>query len=267
MGDDQGMRLGLTGWPLERSLSPVIHSTFLQWAGIPGEYTLCPLRPEELRDGLLRLGDEGFTGINVTYPHKHRAAELCDVLEGDAALLGMVNTIAWEAGVMTGWNTDTIGFDRMLCGVDTGDEVLLVGSGGAARAVDLVFHRMNVPCTVFCSNPENWSGISPATHLDHLRGRASGLGSGTVVNATTLGWDDRDGFPLDIDDMIGLTFVDLNYNPSWDWRNGLAGISTGIFTGETMLVFQAAGSFRIWTGLTVPVTEALLAVRPVLIEN
>ncbi len=267
MAERNQVSLGLTGWPLERSLSPVIHSTFLKWADIPGEYRLNPFRPEELASGMRLLREEGYTGLNVTYPHKAAAAQLCDKLILDAEELGMVNTISWQDGLMIGRNTDTIGFDRMLCGVRLGNQVLLVGSGGAARAVDLVLSRMGVRCTVFCRRPAEWTGLSPSRGLDDLGSSARELDSGTVVNATTLGWRDDDSFPLEMAHMRDLSFIDLNYNPSWEWRNRLDGTASSIYTGETMLVFQAAESFTVWTGLTPPVVEAFLAVRPALEDN
>lgn len=77
--------------------------------------------------------------------------------------------------------------------------------------------------------------------------------TGTLVNATPLGWNSDDPFPGTPPE--GWSFVDLNYNPRWTWRNGLTRRGVRVRTGEEMLVEQGALSFRFWTGIAV--TEAV----------
>jgi shikimate 5-dehydrogenase len=158
-----------------------------------------------------------------------------------------------------GGNTDAEGFRRMISALRLPGPFLIAGGGGAALAAALTLGNMGLEHRVFCRDPGGWRGAARAEGMDLLDGAATGLRDGTVVNATTLGWLDGDPFPVASGSMGGLAFLDLNYNPRWRWRNGLAGTALSIHTGETMLVFQAAESFRRWTGFTPPVGAALAA--------
>jgi shikimate 5-dehydrogenase len=81
--------------------------------------------------------------------------------------------------------------------------------------------------------------------LQSLLNRRDG---GVVVNATTLGWKNSDTVPIDSFPESGWTFFDLNYCPEWPWRDSLVAGGVRVITGEKMLLYQAASSFRLWTG-------------------
>ena len=78
------LRLGLIGWPLGHSVSPLIHREFMRRAGLSGEYIEYPVKPDSLSDRLFGLSQEGIRGLNVTFPHKEAAAVLCQNLAGEA---------------------------------------------------------------------------------------------------------------------------------------------------------------------------------------
>lgn len=224
------LNAGLLGWPVGHSKSPLIHRLFMEEAGIAGCYSLYPVRPEALPGKVRELMDGGFSGLNLTVPHKEAALDLCSEVSGEAARTGAVNTILFRAGSCIGFNTDVQGF-RILS-EDLPAPFFVLGRGGAAKAV------------LAALGPENCvllprGGVIPGTETRK---------TGTVVNATPLGWEDGDGFPLEI--PPGWCFADLNYNPSWNWRNGLAGRGVRVVTGERMLVEQAACAFFVWTGYT-----------------
>jgi shikimate dehydrogenase len=254
------LRIGLVGWPLRTSLSPVVHRAFMTETGMAGEYGLYPVEPADLGGGIRMLAAAGLHGLNVTFPHKRAAAALCSRLDGDAESTGVVNTLSFMPDGILGGNTDAEGFRRMAPVLRLHGPFLIAGGGGAALAAALALGDMGLEHRVFCRDPGGWRGAARAERLDLLDGAAAGLRGGTVVNATTLGWMDGDPFPAAPGSMGGLAFLDLNYNPRWRWRNELAGTAASIHTGETMLVFQAAESFRRWTGFTPPVGTALDAV-------
>ncbi|MCD6588352.1 MAG: hypothetical protein J7K88_07360, partial [Candidatus Fermentibacteraceae bacterium] len=220
-------RGGLVGWPVSHSLSPEIHSMFLEYFGIKGSYSLFPVKPENLKPFLEDSGNGRFAGLNVTLPHKSAAAMLCNSLSPEAQRTAAVNTLVFGDGGVRGYNTDIAGFKTFSA--DLPSPFFVVGSGGAAAAVSdaleatdyFVLKRGDVIL------PENRPAVA------------------TVVNATPLGWNDDDLFPFEIPD--GWFFADLNYNPRWNWRNSLL---SPVRTGEKMLVEQAAESFRLWTGFT-----------------
>ncbi|MCK4504624.1 MAG: hypothetical protein KAW14_03335 [Candidatus Aegiribacteria sp.] len=254
-------KLGLTGWPLEQSLSPLIHSEFLKCCKLHGEYELYPLMPELFVNDVSILLETGITGLNVTYPHKAAAYRICDKIKGDAAVIGAINTIHRIEGVNYGYNTDTCGFRHLLSLLSPPEPFFIVGAGGVALAVDSVLSSDGAESVVFSRNQEAWRGNSPARKLDEIESAILSTEDCTVINATTLGWMDDDSFPVDAESLKDRFFIDLNYNRSWKWRNLLHTQSSRVFTGESMLVYQAAESFRIWTGIMPETEDVLLMIQ------
>ena len=253
----KSFRFGLTGWPLLHSLSPMIHDEFFRSTGLCGEYIAYPVQPEKLSETVSELFGSGVTGLNVTYPHKGAAAGLCDELESHARDLQVINTLKTVDGRITGYNTDIYGFSRFMDECSLPEPYIVIGSGSAALAVDYVLHDRQLQYGLYCRNVRKWSGFISAGELDELNDALKTADTGTVVNATTLGWGDDDVFPLEKSLLRNMVFADLNYNSSWLWRNDLLHRGVNIFTGEAMLVHQAARSFEIWTGI-MPSTAAVL---------
>ena len=240
-------RAGLVGWPVAHSFSPVIHSLFLEQFGIDGTYNLFPVEAEKFAALVSELGSRKFTGLNVTIPHKIASVKICDTLSPEAEAAGAVNTLVFEQGSLKGYNTDIAGFRTMIRNLPK--PFFVLGRGGAAGAVAAALNGRDV---VFLSRGEGIPGKNRPSEA-------------TVLNATPLGWNDDDVFPFDIPE--GWSFVDLNYNPGWNWRNNLV---VPVVTGEKMLVEQAAESFRLWTGFTPGEklkTKALERIRDKLHEN
>lgn len=254
---EQCYRFGLVGWPLKFTLSPLIHKEFFRSTGLSGEYDAYPVLPDGFTETVSELLGSGITGLNVTSPHKLAAAGMCSELEGHAGELKVINTLRMINGDITGYNTDVYGFSRFIDECNLPEPFFLTGSGSAARAADHVLHERCLKYELYCRNPGKWSGFTPARKLNELNDSVRQTGAGTVVNATTLGWQDDDIFPLDRSLPEGMVFADLNYNISWHWRDGLSRHGVNIFTGEAMLVHQAARSFAIWTGI-MPGTAAVL---------
>lgn len=257
--DEGPLRLGIIGWPLERTLSPTIHRCFMEQTGLEGDYGTYPVRPGRLPESLEELGELGLTGLNVTYPHKIEVPGLCGRLSDDARRAGAANTLHRKQGEWWGYNTDVEGFARAFGESEASGPVLVMGCGGAARAVTLAARGLGLRCRVFCRRPEAWDGECPSLPLDELP-ESLDEQAGTLVNATPLGWADDDVPPLSADRMRNWFFFDLNYNPNWLWRNELqeSGLTRGMRTGLAMLVYQAAESYRLWTARR-PDTEAVMS--------
>ncbi|MEN8208353.1 MAG: hypothetical protein ABFR50_03790 [Candidatus Fermentibacteria bacterium] len=252
-----GFKFGLIGWPLDYSLSPAIYEAFFRSTGLGGEYAAYPVLPAELKETLSELLCSGITGLNVTCPHKAAAASICNELESHARELKVINTMHITHDSITGYNTDVYGFNRYIDECGLSEPFYVMGSGSAALAVDYVLNDRHLRYEMYCRNPRSWHGIAPAGTLEGLNDVLLRSEAGTVVNATTLGWGDEDIFPVEKTLLRGMVFADLNYNSSWHWRNDLPNHGADVFTGETMLVHQAAGSFEIWTGVK-PSTDAVL---------
>lgn len=260
-------RFGLIGWPLTHSLSPLIHREFFRSTGLSGEYIAYPVPRERLGEKVSELFGSGITGLNITYPHKGAAAGICSELESHARDMKVINTIKRANGRITGYNTDVYGFSHFIDECSLPEPFFVIGSGSAALAVDYVLHDRNLRYGMYSRNPRNWNGFASAGKLETLNDALSEADAGTIVNATTLGWGDDDNFPLEKPLLEGMVFADLNYSSTWNWRNDLYRHGVTVFTGEAMLVYQAAGSFEIWTGIMPHTAAALELVRKKLEEK
>lgn len=224
------VKLGLAGWPVAHSLSPLIHRAFMEEAGLSGEYLLVPVKPGMIEEAVSSARNLSWRGMNLTVPHKKAVISVCTFLSPEARETGAVNTLLFEGGSVKGFNTDIEGFkavSRNLPG-----PLVVLGKGGAAASAK----------AASCGREALFLGRGDP-FPEELTGDA-----GTVVNATPLGWNEDDVFPLDIPQ--GWCFLDLNYSPRWRWRNSLKDRGVRVVTGEAMLVEQAACSFAIWTGYT-----------------
>ena len=132
---------GVIGWPVAQSRSPALHGHWLSQYGIRGAYLPLPVQPERLQDAVRGLRALGFSGCNVTIPHKLAMLKLVDKVDPVAARIGAVNTVVvHDDGVLSGFNTDAYGFLASLRDVrndwkSSAGPIVVLGAGGAARAV------------------------------------------------------------------------------------------------------------------------------------
>jgi len=271
---------GLFGDPVSHSLSPVMHNRAFAELGLDWVYVAFHVRPERLVEAVHALPALGLAGVNVTIPHKERVIPHLDELSRTAAMMGAVNTIRVEAdGRLTGHNTDAPGFAAALArqGVGlSGRRLLLLGAGGAARAVafqaaidgaeeitlcdqvgeraaalagDLAAHFAS--CRVHCI-PLERDSLKPA------------IAAATVlVNATPVGMAGRGDYPIDLDWLHPALFVyDLVYNPAETPLIAAArDRDLGCDNGLTMLALQGAESFALWTGEEPPGESMIQTLR------
>ncbi len=129
----------VTGWPIAHSRSPMIHRTWLRELGIAGSYDAIAVGPDGFAAFLASLRRQGLAGGNVTIPHKETAFRLVDRRDAAAEAIGAVNTLWFEGDALVGGNTDSYGFsanlDERLEGWRDAERALVLGAGGAARAV------------------------------------------------------------------------------------------------------------------------------------
>ncbi len=279
--------LGVIGHPVGHSLSPTMHNAALAAAGIDMAYVAVDVAPGDLADALRGLGPLGFVGANVTVPHKQAVAAACDSLSDEAALVGAVNTVVVTGASLHGHNTDTAGFLAGLPGDLPAGRAVVLGAGGAARAVVVALARTGWSVQVLARRSDAAATLVTAVAAgveaavsDHAgvdrgeprdtpgepRGRGDGpvslgaadLGDAVgavaaadlVVNATPLGLE---GEPLPEAFMhlrADQVAYDLVYNPAV--TPFLAGAATAGATavgGLEMLVNQAAEAFEVWTGV------------------
>lgn len=274
------IHLGLTGYPLGHSLSPKLHGAAFKAVGLEGDYQLFPIPPEEpaaLEQLLGRVRSGELQGLNVTIPHKQTVIPMLDELSPTAQAIGAVNTVVCRDGRLWGENTDAPGFLVNLkekLGLDAAGQALVLGAGGAARAV--VYALLSKGWQITLAIRREDEGMARALsesfktvgdrlagfvwlELEPLRPRLEGVQ--LIVNTTPLGmsphidvspWPDGLSFP-------SAALYDVVYNPRETLlvrQARAAGLRAE--TGLGMLVAQAALSFETWTG-RVPPRDLMLA--------
>lgn len=253
---------GVIGYPIKHSVSPAMHNAAFKHLGMDAIYLSFEVKPEDLRDAVFGAKALGIVGLNVTIPHKEDILNYVKPV-GIAAQIGAVNTVLVEK--LEGYNTDAYGAIKALesSGVDVeGKNVLVVGAGGAARAI--AFALAERKATVIISNRTESRGLKlaedvrkagecifyPHEKLEDLKGKID-----IIINATPLGMK---GFPqkLPVPESLihNVVVFDTVYNPMETPLVALARKrDCKVVYGIDMLVYQGAEAFRIWTGVEPPV--------------
>ncbi len=260
---------GLFGYPVRHTFSPQMHNYVFNELNIDGVYLPFEVKPEYLKMSLKSLVWLGFKGINITVPHKQTCMEFLDDIDEEAELIGAVNTIKVKKEKLIGYNTDGIGFINSLQknNIDLkGSKILVLGAGGASRAISVSMVRNNNLNKIYIYDIDFSKSKSLIEKLNSIRSdialgiEESDLENLTkeidiLINATPVGLRKED-IPINPDFIkpnLKLVY-DLIYNPP---KTNLLkeAQDKGIFVinGLNMLVNQAAVSFKIWTGKDAPV--------------
>ena len=278
-------QLGIIGYPLGHTLSPVFQQAALDACGIDARYVAWETPPERLPDRLRQLRAPDVMGFNVTVPHKEAVIPLLDALDDWARDLGAVNTVVNRDGRLTGHNTDADGFLRALKqegGFNPrGAAVLVLGAGGSARAVVLslaregaasvtIANRTLARAEALAAEVRARGGQSHAVQLDdaHLA-EALRTPPGLIVNCTTLGMahgpaEGQSPLPARLIPKAALVY-DLVYRPAVTPLLQAAQQSGArTLGGLPMLVYQGAAAFTLWTGREAPVQAMFAAARKAL---
>jgi shikimate dehydrogenase len=260
---------GIIGEPVAHSRSPAIHNAAYQALGLDWVYVAFPVAVGSVRDALVGLGALGAAGCNVTMPHKAEAARACNRLEASAAALGVVNTVLTRPGCLVGSSTDGDGFVDAAREADVpieGRSVLVVGAGGAARALAHSLGAAGAHVVVAARRPEaaaEAAALAPGARAVTLDEVATELpASDVVVNATSLGMR-REPPPFDPSALhAGQVVFDTIYSPP-ETPLLAAARERGAraLNGLGMLVHQAARSFTLFTGQPAPLEVMWAAAR------
>ena len=248
------INLGLIGSPLNHTFSPFIHNDFLYKSSLCGGYTCYDISIEELEETIMMFQKFHFKGVNVTVPYKQEVMQFCSELDITAKSIGAVNTLHFTDNGIIGHNTDIFGFYMMLetSGINTlNKKVLLLGAGGASRAV-IPYLLMNKPEYFLIANRtlEKAEDLSLLYEddIDICRpDDLQGLEFDIVINTTSMGVN---GEPYtDYGFKIKEAAVDMIYRPQMtSFLSLYSKDNIKLVNGLAMLIYQAAGSFNIWTG-------------------
>jgi shikimate dehydrogenase len=260
----------LIGWPAAHSRSPLIHHYWLRTLGIEGGYNIEAVPPEGFAEFVLHLSTHGFVGANVTIPHKVRALMLSKP-DARARAVGAANTLWYQDGELLSTNTDVEGFinnlDACAPGWQRGGDAMVLGAGGAARAVVFGLIERGVKRVHLANrtlqraralsdefgpqvNPIAWDDIGGL--LPHAE---------LLVNTTSLGMQGQPALDIDVGRLPSQALVaDLVYVPLETPLLTMArgrGLKTA--DGLGMLLHQAVRGFELWFGQRPQVTPELRA--------
>jgi len=266
--DSHTVLYGVFGDPVRHSKSPIMLNQAFREAGVNGVYAAFHVKPGELGDAVRGIRALGYRGVNVTIPHKVEVMKYIDEIDEGARLIGAVNTIVNEKGVLKGYNTDGIGYVRSLIeetGIAlAGRSILVVGAGGAARGIVYALAKHN-PGRIWIANRTKERAIELAADFKAY-GNIAGIGfdgiddiGGSidlVVNTTLVGMSPNVGeSPIETDWLTSaVTVSDIVYNPlKTELLKRAEAIGCRVHGGLGMFIYQGAYAFEYWTGLPAPV--------------
>lgn len=257
---------GILGYPVGHSLSPQMYTAAFKAAGFPNyNYILLPVQAGKLFFAVEGIKSLEFRGVNVTIPHKSTIMKYLDAIDADAMVIGAVNTVVNDGGMLTGYNTDVVGFLAALSEANFLPEdchAVVLGAGGAARAIlwGLCKRRAEY-ITIGARNPQKAQALAN----DFLsQGQVSGYDwltdefkellqtADIVINTTPLGM-----FPH-VDDMPpvdlkllpeGALVYDIIYNPvETKFLRTARELGFPTLDGLSMLLLQGREAYRLYTG-------------------
>ena len=271
--DSQTKVCAVIGRPVAHSLSPLLHNTAFSYYGLNWVYLAFEV--ENLKGAIEGVRGFGVKGLNVTIPYKTDVLAYLDGLDMLAKRIGAVNTIVNHSGHLKGYNTDAQGFLKVLSkeGIDPrGEGFIILGAGGAARAISFVLAQSGARLSVLNRTPERALELSrkleeefgrpvPALELNTSNLKFALDNAAVIVNTTSRGMSpDVEGTPVPGELLRpGLTVLDIVYSPlKTRLLREAEAAGAKVVGGLDMLVYQAGLSFELWTGLKAPL-EVMMA--------
>jgi len=272
-------QVGLVGYPVSHSLSPIMQQAAFDALHIEANYVLWETPQEQLAGKIASLRSSAILGANVTIPYKEDVVQLVDECDPFAARIGAINTIVNRDGRLFGYNTDAQGFISALLEFDAypfdcaGKKVVILGTGGAARAATVGLLENDVSEIMLVGRTEahlqnilhHLSALAVEFHkTTQIKGAMFGYpeveeilsNADLVVNATPIGLKvDDSTLPIDINALPITTLVmDMIFNPPLTPLLRIASEhGCRVLNGLSMLLYQGALAFDLWTGRPAPI--------------
>lgn len=264
---------GIFGHPVGHSLSPLMHNAAFEELKLNCVYVAFDINPKDIKTATESIKTMGISGVNVTIPHKETILRHLDSISPEARLTGAVNTVKNDGGKLYGFNTDVEGFLKAIkwdLGLHPeGLRVILLGAGGASRAV-ITALCMNQVSEIFVLNRTLAKAEKLATEFKnhfkkititpiYLEDKNSVKKylkvSDLVINATSSGMGGVNHFELPLENLRnGSMIYDLVYKPrETALVKSARELGHKTSDGLSMLIYQGAESFEIWTGKKAPI--------------
>jgi len=269
-------KITVIGYPIGHSLSPIMHNAAIVKVGLANEFVYEKLEvlPEEkeIKNFIEKIKKREIFGSNVTIPHKKMIHDNVDVLSEDAMLVGVVNTVYFKEGKVFGHSTDGIGCLKALAEKKinvSGKRVLILGAGGAARAITFALAQNNASVIVLNRTVEKAKElideVNEKLNLKNEFGSTMEIrhhlgGVDICINCTPVGMKGKaEGETLITKEQFAhakkeLVVMDLVYNPlKTKFLANAEGAGCKTVDGLGMLVHQGAVGFKLWTGKDAPI--------------
>ncbi len=244
--------------------SPDIFNAAIRYAGIKGVYVPFMVKENQLGQAIQSLKIFHIAGANITVPYKEKAIAYLDVLSEGANIIGAVNTITINDGVLKGFNTNAVGFMKSLeeagCSVP-GKPSLVFGTGGAARAVVFMLKWLRAePVFIAGRNIEKTKALARDLGGEALTFDDIALENVFVeylINATSVSSSEESQEMANFLEKLKINgcswVIDLNYGRRKNiWQDLAYQLGSRFMDGLPMLAHQASRSFALWTGIQVP---------------
>ncbi|MFB5662136.1 shikimate dehydrogenase [Alteribacillus sp. HJP-4] len=256
---------GLIGYPVGHSMSPLMHNDQFERLQLPYSYQAFEVDPADLGEAVRGLKALNYSGFNVTVPHKVEVMKYLDDIDKEAEIIGAVNTVEINNGHLIGRNTDGTGYLQSLLvkagPVLTHKKILVIGAGGAARAVVSALINHGAENVILTNRTlgraelisESLASPEKVKVLPKKEAEKETPSFDIIINTTSIGmhpnvtdtpWTTAELKP-------GVLCSDLIYNPLYTkWLKDAEQAGAEILNGVGMFVGQGAVAFEIWTGLT-----------------
>lgn len=261
---------GVIGDPIEHSLSPTLHNAAFESLKMDCVFVAFHVKTGDVKSAVRGMHGLGIGGLNVTMPHKNAVIPFLEEVDSTAKSLGSVNTILNDNGKLSGFSTDGVGALNALkkSGVKLdGKKVLLLGGGGAAKAIAYALAKEVKELKILNRSPEKTKALTETISREFNKQVSDGLlepssikenlqNADVLINATSVGMHPNVEHSLVEPQLLrrDLTVMDIVYNPvKTKLAKEAEKAGAKVVSGVEMLIYQGAASFEIWTGKAAPV--------------
>ncbi|MCM8772877.1 MAG: shikimate dehydrogenase [Candidatus Omnitrophica bacterium] len=262
---------GVFGYPVTHTLSPIFQNSAFEYLGIDFVYLPFEVKPENLKTAVEAIKVFNWIGVNVTIPHKKEIIKYIDELDETSKILEVVNTIHNLDGKLKGYTTDGDGFIRSLIEDGKFDpenkNIFIIGAGGSAYAIcgSLISKKVN---SIFITNRTFENAVKLKEHIqrklnfqkveiiefEKRNEKKIWESIDILINTTSVGMKEGDTLLIDKKNIEKVKFVyDIVYNRKTELLKIAENLKIPHLDGLSMLVYQGAISFEIWTGKKAPV--------------
>jgi len=261
---------GVIGDPIEHTLSPIMHNAAFEALKLDYVFLAFKVKPAEVGNAISGMRALTIHGLNVTMPHKSTVINCLDEIDQASKTIGSVNTILNKDGRLFGFNTDGIGALKALRenGVEPrGKKVLLLGAGGAARAIAYILAQEADELVILNRTPKPAAELADLLKQKFKKKISAGefspnavkdnlADADVLINATSVGMKPNANQTPVAPEWLrpDLAVMDIVYNPlETKLAKDAKAAGAKVVSGVEMLIYQGAVSFEIWTACQAPV--------------